>query len=93
MPVFLRHAFAEPRRSCYSVLHILPSMADSIRGARDFLDDVREELAKVTWPDRAQLKNSTAVILVFVVVVTLLIFGVDFVVRNGLGAITGMFGG
>jgi preprotein translocase SecE subunit len=52
-------------------------MADTIRSARDFVGDVQTEMQKVTWPDWPQLKNSTFVILVFVVVVALIIFGMD----------------
>ena len=42
-------------------------MAETIRSTRDFLGDVRTELEKVTWPDWPQLKNSTGVIIAFVV--------------------------
>ncbi|MDP3774132.1 MAG: preprotein translocase subunit SecE [Gemmatimonadales bacterium] len=38
-----------------------------------FLDEVRGEIKKVTWPDRLQLKNATLVILAFVAIVALLI--------------------
>ena len=68
-------------------------MADTIRSARDFVGDVQVELQKVTWPDRAQLKNSTWVIVVFVVVIALLIFGLDFVVRNVLQVLLSLLGG
>ena len=68
-------------------------MADSIRSIRDFLGDVRTELQKVTWPDRAQLKNSTFVILVFVVAMTLIIFGMDFLLNNGLNLLRSVLGG
>ena len=68
-------------------------MADSIRSARDFLGDVRTELQKVTWPDTAQLKNSTFVILVFVVILTLVIFGMDFVLNNALNLLRSVLGG
>jgi preprotein translocase subunit SecE len=59
-------------------------MADTARNAREFLGDVQTEMQKVTWPDWPQLKNSTFVILVFVVIVTLLIFGLDLVVSTAL---------
>lgn len=68
-------------------------MADGIRSARDFAGDVRTEMEKVTWPDRAQLKNSTFVILVFVVVLTLIIFGLDFLLNNGLNLLRSVLGG
>ena len=68
-------------------------MADSIRSIRDFLGDVRTELQKVTWPDTAQLKNSTFVILVFMVALTLIIFGMDFVLNNALNLLRSVLGG
>ena len=68
-------------------------MADTIRSAREFFGDVQVELQKVTWPDRAQLKNSTWIILVFVVVLALLIFGVDFIVNQSLQVLHSVLGG
>lgn len=68
-------------------------MADSIRSARDFVSDVRTELQKVTWPDTAQLKNSTFVILVFVVALTIVIFAMDFAINNGLNLLRSALGG
>jgi preprotein translocase subunit SecE len=53
-------------------------------GARSslvFLDEVRGEVKKVTWPDRLQLKNATLVILAFVAIVALLIGALDIVLQ------------
>ena len=47
----------------------------------------------MTWPDTAQLKNSTFVILVFVVALTLIIFGMDFVLNNALNLLRSVLGG
>jgi len=68
-------------------------MADSIRNAREFLGDVQTEMQKVTWPDWPQLKNSTYIIIVFVTVVALIIFSMDFVVNNALEMLRGILGG
>lgn len=68
-------------------------MADTIRSTRDFVGDVRTEMQKVTWPDTPQLKNSTFVIFVFVVALTLIIFGMDLVANNGLHLLRGVLGG
>ena len=68
-------------------------MAENTRtSTRDFLSEVVEQVKKVTWPDRAQLKNSTGVIVVFMVIVSLVIFALDFVVRTGLSVVTSLFG-
>jgi preprotein translocase subunit SecE len=59
---------------------------------RDFMSEVVEQVKKVTWPDRAQLQNSTGIIVVFMLFVSLLIFGLDFLVRTGLNVISSLFG-
>ena len=48
-------------------------------GARQFLKEVRQELRKVDWPSRRELISYTVVVLVTVVVMTSLVFGLDFV--------------
>ena len=68
-------------------------MADTLRNARDFVGDVQTEMQKVTWPDWPQLKNSTYVIIIFVAVVALLIFGMDFLVNNALEILRSILGG
>jgi len=35
----------------------------------DFLQEVRNEMRKITWPDRAQLRQATIAIMVFVLVI------------------------
>ena len=59
----------------------------------DFFREVNEQLRKVTWPDRAQLKESTGVIAVFVLTVSLIIYGMDYAVRVVLGLVTSLFTG
>ena len=59
----------------------------------DFFREVNEQVRKVTWPDRAQLRQSTGVIVVFVLTVGVIIYAMDFVVNNALGLITSLFTG
>ena len=59
-------------------------MADTLSKIRNFSDAVITEMQKVTWPDWPQLKNSTWVIIVFLVVVALIVFVMDFAVNNAL---------
>ncbi|HEY0155524.1 MAG TPA: preprotein translocase subunit SecE [Longimicrobium sp.] len=67
-------------------------MAETTRtSAREFLVDVKEQVQKITWPDQEQLKSSTGVILAFVAMVALIIFGMDMVVRNVLDLIRSLF--
>jgi preprotein translocase subunit SecE len=46
-------------------------------GFVQFFREVREELRKVAWPTRAETINSSIIVLVTVVLLTTLIFGVD----------------
>ncbi|HEX8212685.1 MAG TPA: preprotein translocase subunit SecE [Longimicrobium sp.] len=67
-------------------------MADTTRtSAREFLSDVKEQVQKITWPDQEQLKSSTGVILAFVAMVALIIFGMDIAVRTVLDLIRSLF--
>ena len=59
----------------------------------DFFREVNEQIRKVTWPDRAQLKESTGVIAVFVLTVSLIIYGMDYAVRVVLELVTSLFTG
>jgi len=69
-------------------------MAETTRTtALDFFREVNEQIRKVTWPDRAQLKESTGVIAVFVITVALIIYGMDYVVRVVLAMFTSLFTG
>ena len=68
-------------------------MASIVSRTRDFTGQVLEEIKKVTWPDWPQLKNSTLVVIVFVVIVSLIIFLMDLVVRGVLGFIMNLFSG
>ena len=68
-------------------------MAENTRTSpRDFLAEVVEQVKKVTWPDRAQLKNSTGVIVVFMLLVAAVIFVMDLGVRSILEVISSLFG-
>jgi len=69
-------------------------MADTTRTSiRDFAVDVREQVQKVTWPSRDELKSSTGVILAFVASVALIVFGMDLVIRTVLELIGSLFAG
>ena len=66
-------------------------MASIVARTRDFGLEVLDELKKVTWPDWPQLKNSTFVVIIFVIIVSLIIFSMDFVVRSVIGTIIRLF--
>jgi preprotein translocase subunit SecE len=58
---------------------------------RDFTSEVAEELKKVTWPDRQQLRQATLVMLVFVFIVAIIIWIMDLGVRGVLNVIMNLF--
>ena len=66
-------------------------MAAIVARTRDFVMEVTDELKKVTWPDGPQLKNATIVILVFVAIVSAIIWGMDVTVRGLIGVIIDLF--
>ena len=67
-------------------------MADTTRTSpREFLVEVKEQVQKITWPDQEQLKSSTGVILAFVAMVAVIIFGKDMAVRTVLELIRSLF--
>ena len=65
----------------------------SLAEVRRFTDETVDEMKKVTWPDLPQLRNSTFVVLVFVIIVSAIIWGMDIAVRLVLRAILNIFAG
>jgi len=44
---------------------------------KSYLTDVRQEMAKVSWPTFHELLNSTQVVIVVTVVFAIFLFGID----------------
>jgi preprotein translocase subunit SecE len=67
-----------------------PVMAASMR-MKAYLQDVRTEIKKVTWPDVAELKRSTTVIVIFVLILGVVIGIMDWafskILIDGLGGL------
>jgi len=66
-------------------------MASSITKLKDFAEGVQVEMRRVTWPDREQLRNATAVILVFVIILAFIIGAMDWVFSRIVSLIVGAF--
>jgi len=49
-----------------------------------FLREVRAELKKVAWPNRKEVTSYTMVVLITTIVLTLIVFAMDFVLRNAV---------
>ena len=63
-----------------------------VQEAKTFIEESVGELRKVTWPDYPQLKNATLVVLLFVTLISAIIWVMDVTVRTIITAIMGMFG-
>jgi preprotein translocase subunit SecE len=59
-----------------------------------FYQDVQDEMRKVTWPDRAQLKDTTIKIIIFVLFIGAVIGIIDLILQMILvRGIPSLFGG
>jgi preprotein translocase subunit SecE len=54
---------------------------------RDFVKDVRLESAKVSWPTRDELRDSTIVVIVTVIMVAAFITAVDLILTFLVGLV------
>ena len=52
--------------------------------AKQFVREVRGELKKVAWPTQLEVVNSTIIVLIAVIVLTTLIFGMDYAFAKGV---------
>jgi preprotein translocase subunit SecE len=68
-------------------------LAGILKQAQKFTEDVQVEMRRVTWPDRDQLRNATAVILVFVLILAVIIGAMDAVFAAAVRFIVRTFSG
>ena len=69
------------------------AVLEKVRETRTFIEESWAELQKVTWPDYDQLKSATIVVIVFVMVISAVIFGMDRIVDWIIKLIITSFGG
>lgn len=50
--------------------------------AKGFFKDMKSELKKVVWPTKRQVINNTLLVVVLVIVVSLIVLGIDLVLKN-----------
>ena len=72
---------------------IAVSVLSNVGRLRVFITEVQGEMKRVTWPDLEQLRNATAVIIVFVLIVAGIIGLMDVVFRRVVEFIIAIFGG
>ncbi len=56
-----------------------------------FMQQVRAETAKVTWPTRREVLMTTIMVLVMATLTAIFFFLVDLAIRSGLVALLGFF--
>jgi preprotein translocase subunit SecE len=59
-----------------------PKRQGRLAGIRDFFRGVRNELRRVSWPGRDQLRQSTAVVIIIVAVLGVYVAAWDFVFQS-----------
>jgi len=57
-----------------------------------FFQEVKAELQKTTWPTQKEVRNTTIVVIVFVLVCAAYLFAVDLVLQNGMERLFKVFG-
>jgi preprotein translocase subunit SecE len=68
------------------------AIGSKIAATRDFVEECWDELSKVTWPDKAQLQSATMVVILFVILISAVIWIMDVASRTVIGFIMGIFG-
>ena len=54
-----------------------PESGNPLRRLQRFIDDVRIELHKVTWPTLDEVRQSTIAVMITSLVIAIFIFGID----------------
>ena len=60
--------------------------------SRRFLSEVRNEMARVTWPSRKEVYATTIVVILTSIFFGIYLYGIDLVVSRLMGAIFRSFG-
>ena len=68
------------------------AIGSKITATRDFIEECWEELSKVTWPDQEQLRSATLVVILFVFLISAVIWIMDVASRTIISFIMGIFG-
>jgi len=58
-------------------------------GPAKFIQEVRQETAKVTWPSRKETVTTTIMVFIMVVIVSLFLSFVDYLIGNAMRLILG----
>jgi preprotein translocase subunit SecE len=83
-------ASGSSRRSGQRILKTERRMASKTTNPFTFLQQVRAETAKVTWPSRRETMISTVMVLVFAVIAMIFFFGADVAMGYAIEWILGL---
>ena len=79
-----RRAAREERRTANQASAATEAASDKRTTPVEFLGEVRSELRKVAWPSRKEVFSYTLVVLVTSFVLTMLVWGMDYIIRNAV---------
>jgi preprotein translocase subunit SecE len=79
-----RHAAREERRTEQRSPTAAAAEGSRRTSPAQFLREVRSELRKVAWPGRREVASYTVVVLVTTFVLTLIVWGMDEVIRRAV---------
>jgi preprotein translocase subunit SecE len=79
-----RRAAREERRTANQASAATEAASDKRTTPVEFIGEVRSELRKVAWPSRKEVFSYTLVVLVTSFVLTLLVWGMDYIIRNAV---------
>jgi preprotein translocase SecE subunit len=68
------------------------AIGEKISATKVFVEECWDEMGKVTWPDYDQLKSATLVVIVFVILISAVIWIMDMASRTVIELIMGVFG-
>jgi len=54
---------------------------------KEFVGEVSKEMKKVSWPTRAQLKESTTIVVITTLIFTVFIYLIDWIMNLAIGVI------
>ena len=66
--------------------------ANWIQRTKEYVADLKQEMRRVTWPNRKQVENTTVVVIVSVFAFAAYFFVVDAVLSSGTNRVFNFFG-
>jgi preprotein translocase subunit SecE len=79
-----RHADREQRRTADAKSAAAEPASGGRTSPGQFLGEVRSELRKVAWPNRKEVTSYTIVVLVTTLALVLIVWGMDYVIREAV---------